>query len=231
MVTGHFAAYRKYQVFMNHPFDDAFKPFSDALAFAIVAAGLLPLSAWDLSLPDRPRLQTIVEAIGSCDFSVHDLSRASGYGTENLARLNMPLEMGMALFHALHNQHAAHRCAFFVSDEHIYTRFASDLAGLDPVVYHNSVELLVGGAVDWLRKVSPEHFRSTVPTADVVAAFGVFTNRCQVYRGSGPERRLTHVETREVMYRVCAEREWWDWRATRAGREAFPEIPLAVIES
>lgn len=228
LVISNVAAFRKYQVFMNYPYDEEFLPYSEALAFAIVATGLLPLCALDLTVPDRPRLQAIVEAIDSCDFSVHDLSRASGFGEENLARMNMPLEMGMALFHALRTQHVDHRCAFFVSDSHTYKRFASDLAGLDPVVYGDSVELLVAKTSDWLRSVAPLGFRSDVPTVEVVEAFELFRKRCKVFRGSGLDGRLTHVETREVMYRVCAEREWWDWRATRAGRDAFPEIPLAT---
>jgi hypothetical protein len=222
-------SYRKYQVFMNYPFDDTFEPTSRALTFAIVATGLLPVCALDLTTPDRPRLQTIVEAIDSCDLSVHDLSRAAGYGDENLARMNMPLEMGMALFHALRTQQESHRCAFFVPDAHTYQRFASDLAGLDPIVYDNKEEILVGRAFDWLRSIAPVGFRSQLPTVEVIEKYAEFRSRCEIYRGSGPDGRLTHLEGREIMYRMCSELEWWDWRSSKAGREAFPEIPLAPL--
>nr|MDT0664519.1 hypothetical protein [Micromonospora sp. DSM 115978] len=98
------AAYREAQVFLNHPFDDEFSVTADALSFAVVAAGLVPVSARDLTTPDRGRLDILVDAIGSCDYSAHDLSRCHGGGKENFARMNMPIEMGLALFYALSTQ-------------------------------------------------------------------------------------------------------------------------------
>lgn len=219
--------YRNFQVFLNYPYDTAFEPYADALAFCVVATGLIPVCALDLSLPDRPRLQTVVEAVASCEFSAHDLSRASGYGDDNLSRMNMPLEMGMALFHALRTQHLQHRCAFFVPDAHTYQKFASDLAGLDPLVYDNDCDTLIRRMFDWLRTVAPAEFRSEVPTVHVIEAFGIFRSACCEHKGSEPEGQLSHAERREVMYQLCTDRKWWDWRGTRAGRQAFPEFPLA----
>jgi len=63
----------KYQVFLNHPFDEAFEPLAHAMHFAVVAAGLVPLCAIDTSLPDEPRLQKLVSMITSCRYSVHDI--------------------------------------------------------------------------------------------------------------------------------------------------------------
>src|SRR4051794_38601490 len=98
------AAFRDYQVFLNYPFDQGFSSLESALHFPIIAAGLLPVCAKDLSAPDRPRLDMIVEAIVNCRYSIHEFSRTSGEGPDNLGRMNMPLEMGMALFHALQTQ-------------------------------------------------------------------------------------------------------------------------------
>ena len=47
------AAYSTFQVFLNYPFDDAFLRLADALSFAVVAGGLLPVCAYDLTAPDR----------------------------------------------------------------------------------------------------------------------------------------------------------------------------------
>jgi hypothetical protein len=126
------ASFRHHQVFLNYPFDADFLSVAAALNFAVVAAGQLPVCALDLTAPDRPRLDMLIEAISCCHYSIHDLSRAKGEGTENFARMNMPIEMGLALYPALASQRAGHRCAFFVSTPHDYKRFASDLAGLDP---------------------------------------------------------------------------------------------------
>jgi len=62
----------------------------------------------------------------------------------------MPIEMGMALFHALQTQRAGHRCAFFVASPHDYQIAATDLAGLDPITYSDDEFLLVG-VYEWLR--------------------------------------------------------------------------------
>jgi hypothetical protein len=126
------AAYTTCQVFLNYPFDEAFEVLADAMSFAVVAGGLLPVCAYDLTAPDKPRLEMLIDAIHSCHYSAHDLSRSRGQGPDNFARMNMPVEMGMALFHALHTQRRDHRCLFFVSSAHEYKAFASDLAGLDP---------------------------------------------------------------------------------------------------
>src|SRR5215472_11424590 len=127
--------FQQYQVFLNYPYDSEADNISFAMHFAVVAAGLLPVCALDLTAPDRPRLEILVEAIMNCHYSAHDFSRCRGQGEKNFGRFNMPVEMGMALFHALQTQRVGHRCAFFVTAAHDYQVFAADLAGLDPLTY------------------------------------------------------------------------------------------------
>src|SRR5215472_10996521 len=95
---------RRYQVFLNYPYDTDFLPFAEALSFGVVAAGMVPVTALDQSDPDTGRLEMLVRAISSCHYSVHDLSRCRGGGPENFSRMNMPIEMGMAMFYALSAQ-------------------------------------------------------------------------------------------------------------------------------
>lgn len=222
------AAYGSSQVFLNYPFDAAFAPLADAMAFAVVAGSLLPVCALDFTTPDRPRLDLLVDAIQFCNYSAHDFSRFTGEGSGNLARMNMPIEMGMALFHALHTQRKEHRCAFFVPTAHAYVAFASDLAGLDPKIHNNDPSRLLSDMYDWLRGVVPQNLFNSRPTVDVVAKFEEFKVRLGTIDGSWDGGKPSHDETREVMYQVCAEAGWWDWRDTRHGRDEFPEIPLAL---
>jgi hypothetical protein len=219
-------AYLRQQVFLNYPYDETFRPFEAALTFGVVAAGLLPLCALDMSAPDVVRLDGLVSAIASCHYSAHDLSRSHGSGPENLARMNMPVEMGMALYHALSSQRHEHRCAFFVPSAHDYHTFVSDLAGLDPKCYNADSEQLVTCVYEWLRDVVPPAYLSAQPSAEVVAAFQEFISVHSKAALTGGHQHLGHAETREIMYRVCASRGWWDWRETRAGRDEFPEVPL-----
>jgi hypothetical protein len=66
---------RSCQVVLNYPFDAGFRSLANAMHFAVVAGGLIPVCAKDLSIPDRPRLETLIEAITRGDDSAHDFSR------------------------------------------------------------------------------------------------------------------------------------------------------------
>jgi hypothetical protein len=138
------------------------------MSFAVVAGGLLPVCALDLTAPDRPRLEMLVEAIRCCRYSAHDLSRSQGEGPQNFARMNMPIEMGMALFHALYAQRREHRCLFFVPTSREYQFFASDLAGLDPKIHNNDDVRVLIEMYDWLRGIVPLQLFNSRPTVEVV---------------------------------------------------------------
>jgi hypothetical protein len=115
--NGELDVFRRYQVFLNYPHDRDYRPFADALSFGVVAAGMIPLTALELTTPDTGRLEMLVTTIKSCHYSAHDLSRCHGESAENLARMNMPIEMGMAMFHALSTAHIDHRYASTTSSE------------------------------------------------------------------------------------------------------------------
>jgi hypothetical protein len=223
-------AYANFQVFLNYPFDEKFTVLADAMSFAVVAGGLLPVCAYDLTTPDRPRLEMLVEAIRCCRYSAHDFSRSEGGGPHNFARMNMPIEMGMALFHALHTQRREHTCLFFVPTAHDYKAFASDLAGLDPRVHNNDDTRILTDMYEWLRGVVPSALFNSQPTIEVLDKFVVFKTKKESVKGAGTGGRLSHEETREVMYQVCAEVGWWDWRGNRMGKDEFPTIPLAFLK-
>ena len=221
------AAYKRCQVFLNYPFDDAFLPLANAMCFGVVAGGLLPVCAYDITTPDRPRLEMLVEAIRQCHYSVHDFSRFAGEGQNNFARMNMPIEMGMAVFYALDSQRTAHRCAFFVPTPHDYRAFASDLAGLDAKCHHNDEIRLLSEIYDWLRGIVPPTLFNGRPTVEIVGKYQEFKALLTTIDGSGEKAQPSHDETRELMYDLCTKSGWWDWRGTRMGKEEFPPVPLA----
>jgi hypothetical protein len=221
--------YTNFQVFLNYPFDPQFSTLADAMSFAVVASGLLPVCAHDLATPDTPRLEMLVEAIQYCHYSAHDFSRSEGAGPQNFARMNMPIEMGMALFYALQTQRREHRCLFFVPNAHDYQAFASDLAGLDPKVHNNEESRILVETYDWLRSVVPQAVVTACPSIEVLERYETFTKEKERLRGSGIGSRPSHEETRELMYRLCGECGWWDWRTTRHGKDEFPQVPLAFL--
>lgn len=221
------ATFKLYQVFLNYPFDEEFEQSARAIHFAVAAAGFVPVCARDLTSPDRPRLEILVDAIVNCRYSVHDLSRGRGEGDGNFARMNMPIEMGMALFHALQTQRAEHRCAFLVPQAHDYQRFASDLAGLDPRQYDDDTSL-VGTTYEWLRDVSPLANREA--TIRVGEKYEEFKTSIGRIRGGGRDGAPTHDEFQELIFKMCSDCGWWDLRANRMGRGEFPEVPLSWNE-
>ncbi len=227
MMQRNLASYQKNQVFLNYPFDESFGEFEYSLHFPVIAAGLIPVCAKGISTPDIPRLEMILNAIKNCHYSAHDFSRLIGEGEKNFARMNMPLEMGMAIYHAFETQRQNHRCAFFVPTQHDYSHAVSDLSGFDPHCYNNDSEELIKTMYDWLRRVVPPTVFNSVPTIEVVEKYVEFKSELSELKGSGENGKPTYCEALEVMYQVCEKLGWWDWRATRNGKLEFQVIPLA----
>lgn len=220
----HLQSYGHAQVFLNYPFDSDFETLANAMHFGVVAAGLIPVCARDLTTPDRLRLEMLVDAITSCNYSAHDLSKCKGEGDSNYARFNMPIEMGMALFHAVQSQLRLHRCAFFVSNRDFQVA-ASDLAGLDPKNYNGDEKLLVASVYNWLRDVKAA--LNVEATSEILEKYQVFKRRLARMKGSGLNGRPTHDEAQELIFTMCAKWKWWEWRANKALLAEFPPLPLS----
>jgi hypothetical protein len=216
-----------FRVFLNYPFDEEFEPLAHAMHFAVVATGLIPTCARDVSAPDRLRLEMLVDIISNSRFSVHDFSRYRGEGEKNFARFNMPIEMGMSLYYAFSTYQREHRCAFFVDTPHDYQRFASDLAGLDPKHHDNKDLLMLTGIYEWLREVG-EGDDNMIPTVEVQEQFRRFLKELERVNGSGENGRPTHNESQELMYKMCSECGWWHWRdRDNKFKSSFPVWPLS----
>jgi hypothetical protein len=135
-------------VFINCPFDSGYRPLLHAIILASVSCGFFPRSAVESGSIADPRMTRILEALFSSRYSIHDLSRCQGEGSEALARFNMPLELGMAL--AIRHQDGQHDWAVLVPNNHEYLRFVSDLGGFDPLTHDNTVQMVVRAVTSWL---------------------------------------------------------------------------------
>jgi len=215
------------QVFLNYPFEDGFEELANAMHFAVVASNLIPICARDIASPDRPRLEMLSDTIRDCQYSLHDFSILKPQGEVEFARLNMSFEMGMAVFYALQTQRTFHRCAFFVPSPHDYKIALSDVAGLDPIVYDGDELTLLVRAYEWLRDVARSPLTNAHPTNDIKVLYNDFKRKTNEIVGSGNDHRLTHNESRELMFQLCGQHSLWDWRSNKNGRIAFPEVPLS----
>jgi len=147
---GALALDRSKSVFINCPFDRDYSALFDAIVFASVCCGFVPRSALESGTVSEPRLARIVRALSSCRHSIHDLSRCTGEGSDNFARFNMPLELGMAMALRFMDPASEHDWLVLVPQGHAYHRFVSDLAAYDPLTHNGSIRSVVVAVMSWL---------------------------------------------------------------------------------
>lgn len=82
-------------VFINCPFDRAYRPLLRALLFAIHDCGFRARSALEVEDSGEVRVQKIIRIIKESPLGIHDISRVELDPSSNLPRFNMPLELGL----------------------------------------------------------------------------------------------------------------------------------------
>jgi hypothetical protein len=87
----------EYGVFINCPFDDAYRPLFEAIVFAVQDCGYIARCSLEVTDASQVRIERIAGIIASCKFGIHDISRTELDPATNLPRFNMPLELGMFL--------------------------------------------------------------------------------------------------------------------------------------
>jgi hypothetical protein len=139
-------------VFVNCPFDEMYRPIMDAIVLTLVCCGFHPRSALETGSVSIPRMDRIAHCLLSSRYSIHDLSRCTGDGDRNLARFNMPLELGIAIGQNMRpvGDLQRHDWMLLVPKDHPYVEFVSDLAGYDPKEYDGSVQVVVQRVMGWL---------------------------------------------------------------------------------
>jgi len=144
-------------VFINVPFDLRYKKFFDALVFAVHDCGFVARGAREQDDGSQVRLDKLLDIIGECRLSIHDLSRTSLDTKHRLPRFNMPLELGIFLGAKRYGgaKHARKSCLILDRDPYRYQIFCSDIAGQDIRAHHNDVGQAIAAVRDWLRTNHP----------------------------------------------------------------------------
>lgn len=81
-------------VFINCPFDKQYKDMLQAMLFTLLYCGLEPRIASESSDSLKIRLDKIKNLIKESRYSIHDLCRMEAEKKGDLARFNMPFELG-----------------------------------------------------------------------------------------------------------------------------------------
>ncbi len=122
------------------------------MVFSTICCGFIPRCAIESGTASLSRMDRIVQAIHSSKYSIHDLSRCRGECETNLARFNMPLELGMAITERFAEAQIKdqHDWLLLVPEGHLYKRFVSDLADYHPSVHDGTVGTVVPAVMAWL---------------------------------------------------------------------------------
>lgn len=117
-------------VFLNLPYDPAFTDLLLAYVAGITAIGLDPRTTLEIPGGER-RLDRILELIGSCRYSIHDLSLLRVHARQPaVPHMNMAFELGLTVaWDRVHR--GEHRWFVFETTPRRLQTALSDLSGTD----------------------------------------------------------------------------------------------------
>ena len=154
-------------VFINCPFDSAYKPLFDAIVFAVHDCGFVARCALEEGDASQVRIDKIYNIIEDCRYGIHDISRTELDETSGLPRFNMPLELGIFLGAKRFGVEDQKRkkCLVMDKEQYRYQKFISDIAGQDIFVHNNSPKKIIRVIRDWLGTASG---RRTIPGGGII---------------------------------------------------------------
>ena len=146
------AALRRFDVFINCPFDWGYQSIFEAIVFAIFDLGFVPRCALEVDDASQIRLEKICGIIAECRYGVHDLSYVNIDPGTRLPRFNMPLELGLYLgckrFGS--RQQRYKKCLILDRRPFRYRAFLSDIAGQDIHTYRGTPRAVIVAVRNWL---------------------------------------------------------------------------------
>lgn len=144
-------------VFINCPFDPAYRKLFQAIVFTVHDCGYIARSALELTDASQVRVNKILQIISECRIGVHDISRTELDRKSKLPRFNMPLELGMFLGAKRYGDARQKRKICLVLDRspHRYQKFCSDIAGQDISTHGRNPARAINAVRDFLRDATP----------------------------------------------------------------------------
>ena len=139
-------------VFFNCPFDEAYAPILQAIAFCVIYLGFTLRIASERNDSGEIRVEKIQELIEASRYSIHDLSRCRAKTAGEYYRLNMPFELGMDYFCRLRFKPKRLRNKLLVLEKepHRFQAALSDLAGMDIQAHNEEFDVAVRKVRNWL---------------------------------------------------------------------------------
>lgn len=139
-------------VFINCPFDSAYRPLFEAVVFATYNCGFFPRCTLEIEDSSQVRITKINALIEQSRLAIHDISRTELDPAFHLPRFNMPLELGIFLGAKAFGSTEHRRKAALVLDvdRYRYQKYISDLAGQDIRAHAEDPETAIRQVRDFL---------------------------------------------------------------------------------
>jgi len=192
-------------VFINCPFDDHYAPLLEALVFCVVYAGLKPRLASESLEAGQNRLDKIFQLIGSCRYSIHDLSLCRASAVGEYFRMNMPFELGLDLGYRKSNVQNGAQKKFLIFEAEPYDlkKALSDIAGQDVAFHRGNFQLVMKSVRDFLRVEAEVQLPGAAKLESDYATFQGWMTEKKIHEGHS-EHEALRIPTRERIDEMVA---------------------------
>ncbi len=183
-------------VFINCPFDHAYRPLFEAVVFAAYDCGFHPRSALEAEDSSEVRIEKVIRMIAQSRLAVHDISRTQLDRETRLPRFNMPLELGIFIGAKAFgkDEHGRKAAVVLDSDPYRYQKFISDIAGQDIRAHGRNPQVAIQQVRDFLA--------SHCPDGVILPGAAKITERYKLFReGVTGTCQQLHVRPSELTFR------------------------------
>mgnify|MGYP001061533632 CR=1 FL=1 len=148
-------------IFINCPFDKEYNPILKVLVFGSIYLGYKPLLSETLNSAES-RVEGIQDLISKAKYSIHDLSRMESSKKNELARFNMPFELGIDIgCRKFGNTNMNQKCLLiFDKIKYRYQKSISDLSGNDIEIHNDNPEIALRKFRNWIFKIKRDKIDS-----------------------------------------------------------------------
>ena len=204
----------EYSVFVNCPFDDAYRHLFESIVFAIHDCGYIARCSLEVDDASQVRIEKIATIITACRFGIHDISRTEADAVTGLPRFNMPLELGLFLGAKRYGraEQKQKSCLILDVERYRFQKFISDIAGQDIAAHGGEPAKAIRAVRDWLSNATPKAVR--IPGGAAMA------RRYDLFRAELPamcERLQLRVDELPFNNYVVQVEEWLKLNAQVAG--------------
>jgi hypothetical protein len=140
-------------VFLNCPFDHAYRLSFEAVILTVTASGYRVRCALEENDASDVRFVKLCRLIRESQRSIHDLSRTD-LSAAGRPRFNMPFELGLFLGAQRFGEPIQRKksCLVMVTEPYSLPIYLSDLAGNDPEAHHGRVKNIISLVRKYLHK-------------------------------------------------------------------------------